>query len=364
MTPLQRAVEAEPPVDSPAVRLLLSYGAALEHRNEYGETTVMLASIRGKTELVGLLADAGADLSAASFSSWTCLHYAAYYGRLELFVWLVNRGVQLHTKDSDGWSAILHSSFREVFSSFILNFGSAIEEIETTTYTDPGYLINLGPAWLKQHFKIYLRRLGSERLRALAKLQPIDGWSPLCMTASIGQTLALTNILKLSANVDFEGCPCGSALMAACSAGRLKSVQILVRHGAAISYRGAHGFRSAVYAARDHKAILAWLLVHRFTEQRKLSDPVESESTAHSAEDVKPWSGVVRRDLIITDRAQRQVHESARDYWFRLMAVKKDWRGKVVEQHELARTHRPSRLIPEESVRICPGDYGTLKEQS
>ncbi|KAK7698592.1 hypothetical protein SLS64_012331 [Diaporthe eres] len=327
MTPLHRAIESEPLKESPAAKLLLSHGAALEPRDEWGSTAVMLASKRGDTELVRLLAEAGADLKAPNFSSWTCLHFAAEYGHLETFVWLVSRGLQLHAKNSNGSSAVQHASVRSAFSSFLLNSGYVLDHIDAITCTIPGNTMNWGPAWLKEHFNIYLRRLGLGRLR---------------------QTLAVTNLLRLGADVDFEGSPSGSALMAACSSGRLESVKILVRHGAAISYLGEHGIRSAVDAARNHKVILAWLLVDRFTEQRKLSDPAEAESTAHSAEDLKPWSGVVKKELIITGTAERQVHESARSYWFRLMVVKNDWRGRVVNQNRLAQTHRPSRLVPEE----------------
>lgn len=361
MTPLQRAIMSEPLKESPAAKLLLLHGCALENRNEFGETAIVCASSRGLTELVCLLDNAGADLMATDFSSWNCLHFAAEYGHLDLLVWLVNRGFQLYTKNSRGWSAFQYASFGKIFTSFLLNFGSTFENIDAVTYADPGDFMNLGPAWLNEHFNMYLRRLGTERLRDLANLEPTDSWSPLCISASIGKTLAMNNILKLGADVNFEGSPSGSALMSACSSGRLGPVKILVRQGAAISYLGKNGIRSAVDAARNYQAILAWLLVDRFTEQRKLADPADSESAAHFAKDVKPWSGVVRKELIITDIAQRQFHESARDYWFRLMVVKKEWRGKVVEQHKLARTHRPSRLIPVESVRICPGDYGTPK---
>lgn len=364
MTPLQRAIMSEPSKESPAAKLLLLHGSVLENRNDMGETAIMCASSRGLTDLICLLDDAGADLMATDFSSWNCLHLAAQKGHLDLLVWLVNRGLQLYIKNSKGWSAFQYASFDRTFSSFLLNFGSAFENIDAMTHVDPGNFMNPGPAWLNEHFNVYLRRLGTERLRALANLEPIDSWSPLCILASIGQTLTMNNILKLGADVDFEGSPSGSALMVACSSGRLEPVKILVRQGAAISYLGKSGTRSAVNAARNHKTILAWLLVDRFTEQRKLSGSVEFDSAACTAEDVKPWSGVVRKGLIITGIAERQVHESARDYCFRLMAFKKDWRGKVVEQYKLARTHRPSRLIPEESVRICPGDYGTLREQS
>lgn len=363
MTSLQGAVMSEPLKESPAAKLLLLHGSALENRDVVGSTAVMLASMRGKTEMVRLLDDAGADVKATNFASSTCLHIAAEHGHLDLFVWLMNRGFRLDSKNSYGWSAIQYASFNMVFSSFLLNLDSAFEVIKSATYACPGYLMKPGPAWLNEHFKMYLRRLGPERLQALANLEPTDSWSPLCISASMGQTFAISNILELGATVDFEGSPSGSALMTACSSGQLGSVKILIRHGATVSYLGKKGIRSAVDAARSHKVILAWLLVDRFTDQMKLADPAESDSAAHTAEDVKPWSGIVQKELIITGIAERQVHESARDYWFRLMAIKKDWRGKSVEQHKLARTHRPSRLIPEESVRICPGDYGTPREE-
>lgn len=109
------------------------------------------------------------------------------------------------------------------------------------------------------------------------------------MSASINQTLAVINILRLGAEVDFEGCPCGSALMVACSSGSLDSVKTLIRHGASISYIGENVAPSAIDAVKGHKAILAWLLVERFTGQRKIS---ESEgSSPHVANSVKSWGG-------------------------------------------------------------------------
>lgn len=362
-TPLQVAVEFEPWTNSPAAKLLLHHGAALEIRNDTGQTVVLLASQHGRNDLVRLLDEAGADLKATDFDSWTCLHSAADSGHLELFVCLVERGLQLHAKNSQGWSPIQYASLRTTFSSFLLSLGSSFDNSEAKTYTSPGCLMNVGPAWLNEHFNMYLRRLGSDRLRTWANLEPTDSWSPLCMLTSIGRTLALTNILRLGADVDFEGSPSGSALMVACAAGRLEPVKILVRHGASISYTGPNGSRSALVAARNHETIVDWLLVDRFTEQKKISDPADISSSAHTTNIVKGWSGISKAELVITGTNERQVHESARDYWIRLMAVKKGWRGRIVRQNERVQTHRPSRLNPVESVRICPGDYGVPKEQ-
>lgn len=368
VTPLQVAVAFEPLLEFPVTKLLLHHGAALEHRTHLGDTAVILASVRGNTDLVRYLHDAGADLKVMNLDSWTCLHFAACNGHLELFMWLVNHGLQLHAKNSLGCSAMQYASFRMPFSSFLLSLDFAFDNSETMNYASLAYAsprarTHVEPAWLNKHFNMYLRRLGPERLLAWANLEPTDSWSPLCMLASIGQTLAVTNILRLGADVDFEGCPSGSALMVACAAGRIEPVKILVRHGASIYYSGPNGSRSAVDAARTHQTIMAWLLVDRFTEQIKISDPADVNSSAHPIPIVKGWSGIAKAELIITGTDERQVHESTWDYWIRLMSVKRWWRGRIVRQNEMAQTHRPSRLNPVESVRICPGDYGVPEEQ-
>jgi hypothetical protein len=178
----------------------------------------------------------------------------------------------------------------------------------------------------------------------------------------MGNIVAVTNLLGLGASLEFEGCPSGSALMAACSAGRLETVRLLVRRGASISYYGPNGFRSAVDVSRRNKAIVDWLLVGRFTDQKKISVPAVPGSSTDEF-DAQPWSGPVKAELVISGPLQRRAHESAKKYWFRLMAIKRNWRGKVVPVESKERTSRQARLIPEESVQVCPGDYGTPKEQ-
>ncbi|KAK2609594.1 hypothetical protein N8I77_003090 [Diaporthe amygdali] len=286
MTPLQVAILSEVPNRIPTTRLLLRYDAALESRS--------------------------------------------------------NRGLEAHQKNSFGSSATQCAMFRHELSTFLLNHTSIIGEIGKLIYSAHGTMMDRLPACLSQHFNLYLRRLGLERLRALANLEPTYSWSPLCMSASIGLTLAVINIIQLGADVDFEGSPYGSALMAACSSGHLESVKILVRHGAAISYLGADGIRSAVHYAKEHKAIMAWLLVKRFTDQKKLSSQAEAGPSAHPVGEVQPWSRITKAELVITGIARRQVHESARDYIIRLVAVKKEWRGKVVPQHTMTETHHPA----------------------
>lgn len=213
---------------------------------------------------------------------------------------------------------------------------------------------------------MYLRKLGIEKLRRLSNLEPAECWSSLCGYASVDNLHALKNLTRLEARLDFEGCPSGSALMAACTAGRLEPVKFLVRQGASICYNGPNGPRSALVAASRWDEIVEWLLVARFTEQAKLTH----QQAAGSVDDgipktkTKQWSGPVKAELTISGDLQRRVNESAKEYWIRLMAEKRRWRGRVVPSDSKTTTWRPSRLIPEEFARICPGYYGTSTDVS
>ncbi|KAH8899008.1 ankyrin [Thozetella sp. PMI_491] len=156
--------------------------------------------------------------------------------------------------------------------------------------------------------------------------------------------------LDLGAKIDYDGCPSGSALMAACFCGRIKAVQFLVRRGASLEYNGGSGYASAVALAVEHTDIIRWLLVTRFMEQPKIMTGRFEEEAEE-----KYWSGVVKAEWVIAGEDARQPHESSLGYWTRLMRIKRDLRGCVVPELQ-GRTPRRSRLVPVESVRVHPGD--------
>ncbi|XDG08303.1 hypothetical protein ABKA04_007918 [Annulohypoxylon sp. FPYF3050] len=166
----------------------------------------------------------------------------------------------------------------------------------------------------------------------------------------------MENLLILGADLEFEGCPDGTALMAACYAGILESVVFLVRRGAALSYDGRNGFRTALDVNKTPKRILQWLLVTRFTDQAKINETPDDGSCAEPLV-LRSWSGVTKAELVIAGSLERRTWQSSKDYWIFLVAVKKVWRGRVVPIIDRRRTVRPSKLIPLEKVRIHPGGY-------
>jgi ankyrin repeat protein len=73
--------------------------------------------------------------------------------------------------------------------------------------------------------------------------------------------------LDAGAELELEGGELGTPFMAACDAGRLEAVKLMVRRGAAISDVNKNGkVVSGLVAARHHPSMIQRLLVSRFTE--------------------------------------------------------------------------------------------------
>jgi ankyrin repeat protein len=143
--------------------------------------------------------------------------------------------------------------------------------------------------FLGEYYRIVCQRFGYENVKIWANLEPAEGWSPLCRAASHNCTKKMENCLSLGAEIDFEGCPLGSALMIASACGQLEAVKFLIRRGARVCYEGRVGKLSVFGVARS-KVVKAWLLAGRFNDQHRIKHTAE-----HSpAKEIRPWSGLAQ----------------------------------------------------------------------
>jgi ankyrin repeat protein len=83
----------------PEVRRLLSVGADVNVKNDYGETPLIEASCNGHVQVVTELVDHGADIEAKDNAGWTPLHWACYNDRLTVLNELLSRGANIEAKD-------------------------------------------------------------------------------------------------------------------------------------------------------------------------------------------------------------------------------------------------------------------------
>ncbi|KAJ3531214.1 hypothetical protein NM208_g8973 [Fusarium decemcellulare] len=175
--------------------------------------------------------------------------------------------------------------------------------------------------FLDSMFNHFRRRFHDRYLRTWLNLQPVRGWSPLCRAASRGSIKAMENCLLMGADIDFEGCPLGSALMIASACGKLEAVKLLVRKDAATNYVGRIGPINVISVARSKK-VKAWLLVGRFNDRLRLNASGDSE-TARLRKPISYWSGIVQARYKLVTWATRHATESALDYAKRLNWIKR-----------------------------------------
>ncbi|KAJ3459740.1 hypothetical protein MRS44_015813 [Fusarium solani] len=203
--------------------------------------------------------------------------------------------------------------------SYLLNSEVSLEALQPFPWHWLGRHFAIG--FLDTTFKQFRRRFGDSALKRWLNLQPDRGWSPLCRAASQGSIKIMENCLDMGADLDFEGCPLGSALMIASACGRLEAVRLLVRSGATVTYNGKIGPINVFSVARSRK-VKSWLLVGRFNDRLRLHAADEA-STRHSNTQVSCWSGIVQARFKLVGWTARHGEESAFDYARRLCQIKR-----------------------------------------
>ncbi|KAI4602530.1 hypothetical protein KJ359_009778 [Pestalotiopsis sp. 9143b] len=244
---------------------------------------------------------------------------------------IMNSGQDLNVKDEGNSSIMFVSMCSPDTATLVLN-----DSIQLTG-TDPCPWYMLGrpietASCINQHWKYYLRRFGMNEFRRVSNLQPNRGWSPLCLATCTDAIEVMEHCFEMGAEVDFEGSPYGSALMAAAAMNRIESVKFLVRRNASIFYTGKHGFTSAVMAEVTPQRVVEWLLVKGFQDQGKLEETSDSHGAAEDSSDVRArlsWCPI-RIQLRLNADFERQPHESLFAYLRRLAIIKKQMRGRIV----------------------------------
>ncbi len=80
-------------------------GTALNKKDQYGSTPLIIAVLFGKTEAAKELINAGADLDISNNEESTPLHIAALMGRIELVKFLLDKGADKYLRNISGSTA-------------------------------------------------------------------------------------------------------------------------------------------------------------------------------------------------------------------------------------------------------------------
>lgn len=88
--------------------LIEKNGADVNAKNEFGQTTLTLASMEGHFEIVKFLLDHGAGTDIAGEDKTTALHFAAFRGYKNIVELLINRGANINAQDDQDRLTPLH----------------------------------------------------------------------------------------------------------------------------------------------------------------------------------------------------------------------------------------------------------------
>lgn len=239
---------------------------------------------------------------------------------------LYQYGVDLMSEDEGGRSLMHHAMCREDSLDFVLDRNLELSQI--TPFPWHMFWRGLGMmAFLGSRFEDISRALPRDILRKVLNLEPQHGRSPLCEAASYDFVDIIENCLSAGADIDFEGCPMGSALMVASACGNLNAVKLLISCNASTHYVGANGYRDC-YTLAGTDEIRNWLLVGRFSERSTIQGGEKSSLTGDEPE-VKPWGGVAQARLLLCGKREKRLTETSIEYAKRLLKMRREWRGRV-----------------------------------
>ncbi|KAI1735311.1 ankyrin repeat-containing domain protein [Xylaria scruposa] len=343
--------------DHRMVNFLLDHGASLDVQGNYGRVPLHIAFQNGDLNTIMALLNRGSQTDIRDFKGRTPMMYALkarnlpiiqvllqqevnllhpdWLGRNELhflaemgtaafgiFPLLVKKGLNPLSADIDGFCPVhflllddhghirtnLLSRIRRLYHPHSMN-----PRLHTIRSTKVMYLLDLPRVVHKPQFQ--------NSFQVARKLRRQYRRSLLCEASFWGFVSVVEILLSCGVDVEFEGSPEGTALLAACANGSLGTVKCLVRHGAKLSYASTatNQYRSAVTAAAAHENVLNWIMVGRFYDQLQIaSQPFWGTQTEKVKSKPVPTTYV-----LLKGRMKRSKRESSLEYCVRLDSIRR-----------------------------------------
>ncbi|KAI9687050.1 MAG: hypothetical protein M1822_002460 [Bathelium mastoideum] len=251
------------------IRLLISNAVNIDAQDHYMISPAMIAAENSHFECLRLLVEAGADLELCNIWGQQMLHRTASRGHASIVAYLWSRNLRLTSTDSIGGDACLAGfvSNSRPLRTFLLNCGEDIS-CSSPVYGSILHEVLLNTVSCLPWVKNIVRRLGTQRALELINEKPTHFVTLLYLAVALNEISVIQFFLNIGAEVDADGGPEGTALMAAATAGRLDAVRLLVDAGASITYWDRGHLMNGVKAAKHHPDVLRWFLVGRFTKRR------------------------------------------------------------------------------------------------
>lgn len=309
------------------LKSLLACGANVYSRDSQYMTPTMRAVLRGHKEALILLENYGVDITKTVRSDTHLLELALQCSSASMLAYLLQKGCP-STKTFFGnfpiamlWTSKIQTKSLALNSSMMM-----VEDADHIDQLGAYQLIFTGRTSLlrkllkrlshKGHCRINISSQGDRRKE-----------TPLCAAAISGNVDVIALLVEFGADIEVESWERGTPLMAACAVGRLCAVEYLVHQGARETYANHERSFSAIEEARQFPEVQRWLLVDRYTQQRKL----ENGSVGGLQSDGRGfWAGLKTLEVPLTRQWGRFGNESTLDHVRRLSVRKRELEGEVL----------------------------------
>jgi hypothetical protein len=286
---------------------LLDHGADVNCVDTRLRTPLHEAAQTGSLETLQLLVDRGARVNACDFSGANSLVFRAFSNQQseETIVHLLKHNVDVNVRDIFGYNALYYTDETDI-AARLIEVGCTLDmqqsfipdslsRIRDNLWHSESLLLNsvaLLPAYA---YTDNSTQLSSFYLAALWKLSTKEGRlyrfnntpNLLSQAAISGSITSLSKMLnsKQLPN-DFEGCV-QEAWQVSSKYGRLESMQVLLPYILAFNKMDIDPIIACWKNAQNHPHIQRWLLVERYTEQKK----IELDSCIFDKDRLSVWSG-------------------------------------------------------------------------
>ena len=206
------------------VQLLLERGAQVDLQDNDGLTALIWANVRGHTEIVNVLLERGAQVDLQNNVGWTALMMASGTEIVEV---LLERGAQIDLLDSDGLTALMRASDRghTEIVNVLLERGAQVDLQDNDGQTA---LMWASVNGCTEIVKVLLER------GAQIDLLDNDGWTALIVASDNGHTEIVKVLLQRGAQIDLQNNVGSTALMMASDNKDMDIAKLLMGHGAKV----------------------------------------------------------------------------------------------------------------------------------
>ena len=259
------------------VRILVEQGADMTAQDNHQRTPLHAASGEGRVDVARFLVEHGADATALDMQGWIPLHWASLCGHVEVARFFIEHGVDPTTRGYDGRTPLHWASTAGSLDvvRFLIEHGADV----TARASDGRTSLHVASEEGNVKVARFLLEHGAD-----ATVGAYNGGTPLHLVASYGYMEIARILTEYGADVSAQGQDGQRPLHTAASYGNLEISRLLVEHGADVKAPNNVGWTPLHNASSCGSVQVARFLVEH-----------GADATAQDNNGWTPWDEATRR---------------------------------------------------------------------